>query len=145
MPSNPPAGFPRVTPYLYYEDAGAAVDFLIRAFGFTERVRMKAPDGKVMHAELAIADGVVMLGHPGPDYKSPKRLGGVTQNVYVYVDRVDDHFAKAKAAGAKITAAPEDQFYGDRRYAAEDPEGHQWFFATHVRDVSPDEMKKHGA
>ena len=85
-------------------------------------------------------DGVVMMGHPGPDYKNPKRLGGVTQMVYVYVDDVDKHFAVAKAAGAHILSEPADQFYGDRTYGAEDPEGHQWSFAQHVRDVAPEDM-----
>jgi uncharacterized glyoxalase superfamily protein PhnB len=137
---NPPAGFPRITPYLLYEDLDATLDWLIGAFGFTEQVRMKGPDGKANHAEVGLADGVVMMGHPGPDYKNPKRLGGATQMVYVYVDDVDKHFAVAKAAGANILSEPADQFYGDRTYGAEDPEGHQWSFAQHVRDVAPEDM-----
>jgi uncharacterized glyoxalase superfamily protein PhnB len=67
MAQNPPEGFPRITPYLLYEDVDAALDWLIGAFGFTERVRMKGPDGKANHAEISIGDGVVMMGHPGPD------------------------------------------------------------------------------
>ena len=137
---NPPAGFPRITPYLLYEDLDATLDWLIGAFGFTERVRMKGPDGKANHAEVGLADGVVMMGHPGPDYKNPKRLGGATQLVYVYVDDVDKHYEAAKAAGANLLSEPADQFYGDRSYAAEDPEGHQWSFAQHVRDVAPEDM-----
>jgi len=137
---NPPVGFPRITPYLLYEDLDATLDWLIGAFGFTERVRMKGPDGKANHAEVGLAGGVVMMGHPGPDYKNPKRLGGATQLVYVYVDDVDKHFAVAKAAGARILSEPADQFYGDRTYGAEDPEGHQWSFAQHVRDVAPEDM-----
>ena len=137
---NPPAGFPRITPYLLYEDLDATLDWLIGAFGFTEQVRMKGPDGKANHAEVGLAGGVVMMGHPGPDYKNPKRLGGATQLVYVYVDDVDKHFAVAKAAGAHILSEPADQFYGDRTYGAEDPEGHQWSFAQHVRDVAPEDM-----
>ena len=100
MVDNPPAGFPRITPYLLYEDVDATLDWLIAAFGFTEQVRMKGPDGKANHAEVSLGDGVVMMGHPGPDYQNPKRRGGATQLVYVYVDDVDKHFAVAKAAGA---------------------------------------------
>ncbi len=134
MSQNPPEGYPRVNPYLYYEDAAAAVDFLTRAFGFSERFRMTGDDGRVGHAEVELGDGVVMLGEPGGDYRSPKRLGGKTQAIYVYVDDVDEHFARAKEAGATILREPKDQEYGDRNYGAEDPEGHEWYFGTRVRE-----------
>jgi PhnB protein len=140
MVQNPPEGFPRITPYLLYEDVDAAVDWLVGAFGFTERVRMKGPDGKANHAEVSHGDGVVMMGNPGPDYQNPKQRGGATQLVYVYVDDVDKHFAVAEAAGARILSEPFDQFYGDRTYGAEDPEGHQWSFGQHVSDVAPEDM-----
>lgn len=140
MVQNPPEGFPRIAPYLYYEDVEAAADWLINAFGFTERFRMQGSDGKANHAELALGDGVVMMGNPGPDHRSPKRLGGATQLVYVYVEDVDRHHETARAAGAAILREPADQFYGDRTYGAEDPEGHQWSFAQHVRDVGPEEI-----
>jgi uncharacterized glyoxalase superfamily protein PhnB len=143
MAKNPPENMPRVAPYLLYEDVAAALEWLSRAFGFRERVRIPGPDGKPSHAEMEIADGVVMMGHPGPEYRNPKRLGQTTGFVHVYVADVDAHYRRAKEAGAKIIEAPADQFYGDRRYGAEDPEGHQWYFATHVRDVSPEEMKAH--
>ena len=141
MAKNPPANMPRITPYLYYEDVGSALTWLARVFGFRERMRMQGPDGKVMHGEVELADGVVMMGHPGAGYRNPKRLGQATQNVYVYVDDVDAHYEQAKRAGAKVLTEPEDQFYGDRRYGVEDPEGHHWFFATHVRDVALEDMK----
>jgi PhnB protein len=141
MPQNPPEGYPRVVPYVLYEDADAAVDFLTSAFGFTEKLRMTDDNGRVNHAEVEIGDGVVMLGTPGPHYKNPRRLEAKTQNIYVYVDDVDAHYERAKAAGATITREPEDQFYGDRNYGVEDPEGHEWYFGTHVRDVSPEEMQ----
>jgi uncharacterized glyoxalase superfamily protein PhnB len=132
-------------PYLYYEDAAAALDFLTSALGFTEKVRMTEDDGRIGHAEVVIGeDGVVMLGQP-PNTRNPKSLGGKTQSIYVYVDDVDAHFERAKAAGAKIVREPEDQFYGDRNYGVEDPEGHEWYFGTHVRDVSPEEMQAAGA
>jgi PhnB protein len=131
---------PRITPYLLYEDVASALEWLAGTFGFRERMRLPDPDGKIMHAEMELADGVIMMGHPGPDYKNPKRLGQVTQNLYVYVDDVDQHFEHAKQAGATILAEPEDQFYGDRNYRVEDLEGHHWAFAQHVRDVGPEDM-----
>jgi PhnB protein len=141
MPANPPENMPRITPYLLYEDVAGALEWLGRAFGFRERMRLPGPDGVVVHAEMELADGVVLLGNPGSDYQSPKRIGHVTQNLYIYVDDVDEHFERAKGAGVTILAEPEDQFYGDRRYGVEDLEGHHWYFAQHVRDVSPEDMK----
>lgn len=141
MAVNPIPEGPRIIPYLLYEDVAAAVDWLERAFGFTERGRrFSGPDGKVSHAEVALGDGVVMMGCPGPEYRSPKRLGQATQQLYIYVEDVDAHFERARAAGATILAEPADQFYGDRRYGATDPEGHCWYFAQHVRDVAPEDM-----
>lgn len=134
MPANPPPDMPRVTPYLYYEDVASALAWLTRAFGLRERMRMEGPDGRIAHAEMELADGVVMMGCPGSAYRNPRALGQVTQSLYVYVDGVDDHFQRAKAAGAAILEEPADQFYGDRRYGAADPEGHHWFFAQRVRD-----------
>ncbi|HXI03038.1 MAG TPA: VOC family protein [Candidatus Saccharimonadales bacterium] len=142
MVRNPPEDCPRITPYLLYEDVGNALAWLARTFGLRERMKMPGPDGKIMHAEMEFMDGLVMMGCPGPGYKNPRHLGHATQNLYVYVDDVDAHFRRAKEAGAKILEEPSDQFYGDRRYGAEDPEGHQWYFAQHVRDVSHEEMKK---
>jgi uncharacterized glyoxalase superfamily protein PhnB len=140
MPDKPPET--RITPYLLYEDVDGALEWLARAFGFSEQSKMPGANGKTMHASMTFADGVIMMGHPGPDYKNPKRLGHVTQSLYVVVDDVDKHFEQAKEAGAKIIEEPKDQFYGDRRYGAEDLEGHQWFFAQHLRAVSPEETKR---
>ncbi len=145
MPANPPPNMLRVTPYLYYEDVARALDWLTRAFGFCERMRMTGPDGKVQHAEMEAADGVIMMGHPGPQYRNPRHLGQTTQSVYVYVDDVDAHAEQARAAGATLLEEPQDQFYGDRRYGAADLEGHHWYFATHVRDVAPEDLKPPGA
>jgi PhnB protein len=141
MPQNPPEGYTRVTPYLYYKDTEAALEFITHAFGFTEKVKMTGDDGKIAHCEVELDGGVVMFGTPGPDYTNPKDLGAHTQGTYVYVDDVDAHFERAKEAGATITSETTDQFYGDRSYACEDPEGHQWWFATHVREVSPEDMQ----
>jgi uncharacterized glyoxalase superfamily protein PhnB len=141
VPKNPPDNTPRISPYLYYKDVAAALDWLVRSFGFQERLRMPGPDGGVMHAELEYADGLIMLGCPGSDYKNPRQLGRTTQSLYVYVDDVDKHYQHAKSASAKILEEPADQFYGDRRYCAEDLEGHVWYFAQHVREVAPEDMK----
>jgi uncharacterized glyoxalase superfamily protein PhnB len=146
MPQNPPEGYPALMPYLYYEDPDAALDFLTGAFGFREKYKMTGDDGRIVHAEVHAGDGgVVMFGRPGDDYRNPKRLGAATQSIYVYVDDVDSHFEQAKAAGAEVLREPADQFYGDRTYMVADPEGHQWGFATHVRDVSEEEMQTAGA
>jgi uncharacterized glyoxalase superfamily protein PhnB len=135
---------PRVTPYLLYEDVAGALAWLAKAFGLKERMRMPGPDGKIVHAEMEIADGVVMMGWPGPDYRNPKRVGHITSELYIYVDEVDKHFERAREAGATIVEKPTDQFYGDRRYRAVDPEGHHWSFAQHVRDIAPEDMKMPG-
>ncbi len=146
MVKNPPEGTQRVVPYLMYADAAAAIEFIGKAFGFEERMRMPTPDGAVMHAELGYQSNVVMLAtaHPEMGYGSPKDLPARHGSVLCYVDDVDAHHARAKAAGATITAELEDKFYGDRMYGATDPEGHQWFFATHVKDVAPEDMKPPG-
>ena len=139
MPQNPPEGFARFTPYLLYEDLEAAIEWLGTAFGFDEQLRVTGPDGGATHAELHLDDGVVLMGHPGPDYRSPKQVGASCQSVYVYVDDVDAHHRQAKEAGATIFEEPNEVPYGDRRYGASDPEGQVWFFAQHVRDVPPED------
>ncbi len=132
MSSPPPAGYPRVSPYLNYENTGTMIDWLTRAFGLVERHRQAGPDGTVMHAAMALEEGVVMMGSPGGDFRNPKRLGQVTQSLYVYVDDLDAHCARAREAGAEIIEEPSDQPYGDRRYGACDPEGHHWYFASRL-------------
>jgi uncharacterized glyoxalase superfamily protein PhnB len=139
MPKNPPDGMPRITPYLLYEEVAGALDFLANAFGFRERLRAADPEGTVNHAEMRLEDGVIMMGHPGPSHVSPKRSGRPGAQVYVYVDDLDAHFERAKAAGATILSEPHEPGYGDRRYDAEDPEGNRWSFAQHVQDIPPEE------
>jgi PhnB protein len=123
----------RIAPYLLYEDGAAAIDFLTKAFGFEEVMRMDE-DGLVNHAEVRLGDDSVMLGYPGADYVNPRKSGYSSALVHVYVDDVDAHFEQAKAAGAEIVMEPADQEYGDRRYDAKDPEGHAWSFATPISD-----------
>ena len=119
-----------ITPYLLYEDVGSAVQFLSKAFGFRKHGRaMMGADGTINHAAMKLGKDFVMMGYPGPEYRNPKRLGHSTQSLYINVDNVDKHFERAKNAGAKILEEPKDTFYGHRRYGAEDPEGHQWYFA----------------
>ena len=127
---SPPPGYPRVSPYLNYEDTDTMIDWLARAFGLVERESQRGPDGKRMHAEMTLEDGLIMMGSPGGAFRNPKRLGQVTQSLYVYVDDVDAHCARAREAGAEIIEEPCDQAYGDRRYGARDPEGHHWYFAA---------------
>lgn len=140
MSTGPARDFPTITPYLLYADLGAALTWLSGAFGFRERLRAADDDGTVTHAEMTVgSDGVIMLGHPGPDYRNPAALNGVTVIVHVYVDDVDAHFAQAHQHGAVIVQEPTDEPYGDRRYDALDPEGHVWSFATAQRDVAPEQ------
>ena len=138
MPQKP-APTPRITPYLLYEDVAGALDWLARAFGFRKRLHFAGPDGNISHAEMELGDGLIMLGDPGSGYQNPKRLGQATQLVHVYVDDVDEHFERAKEAGATILSEPQNQEYGDRRYDAEDLEGHRWSFAQPIRSLAPGE------
>jgi PhnB protein len=144
MIQNPPAGCQRVIPYLLYADAAAAIEFLCRAFGFTERFRMPGADGKVGHAEIGYQDNIVMLATAVKEmgHATPSEQPGRSFCVLCYVDDVDAHYAHAKAAGATIPSPPADQPYGDRTYRARDTEGNEWFFHTHVRDVAPEEFGK---
>ena len=129
-----------VFPYLLYEDVASMLDWLSRAFGFTEKLRFAGDDGTVNHAEMDVGGGAsFMLGDPGEEYRSPKNDGGWPAQIQVYVDDVDAHYERAKAAGAEIRQEPADMPYGDRRYDAYDAEGHLWMFSTHVRDVPPEE------
>ncbi len=119
-----------ITPYLYYQDAGGALEFLAKAFGFRKYGKpMRGPDRRVNHAAMRSGDHIFMLGSPGNNYQSPKLLGQATQALYVDVDDVEKHFKRASRTGAKIIEEPHDTAYGARRYGAEDIEGHQWYFA----------------
>jgi uncharacterized glyoxalase superfamily protein PhnB len=123
-----------ITPYLLYEDVAGALQWLAKAFGFRKYgAQVSQPDGKINHAAMKLGDDLIMMGYPGPQYKNPKRLGQVTQNLYVNVDDVDKHFERAKNAGATILEEPENTFYGHRRCGVADPEGHHWYFAQEIR------------
>lgn len=140
-----PTNYPRVTPYLSIDGAAAAIDFYCDILGASVRGDvMRAPDGKVGHAELEIGASVIMLSDTFPEMgaPSPKALGGSAVTLLVYVEDVDDVFGRAIKAGASEIAPVADQFYGDRSGQFEDPWGHRWNVATHVEDVPPDEMEK---
>jgi PhnB protein len=142
-----PDDYPRVTPYLYIDGASTAIDFYCSVLGASERMRLAGPDDKIGHAELEIGDSVIMLADANPDIdvRSPKSIGGTPIALHVYVDDVESVFEKAMEAGARQLRPVENQFYGDRSGQFEDPFGHRWNVATHVEDVSPDEMAKRAA
>jgi len=132
-----------ITPYLLYEDVGGALKFLARAFGFRKYgAQMKGRDGKILHAAMQYGDDVIMMGCPGSGYRNPKRLGQSTQSLYITVEDVDKHFARAGKAGATILEEPADTEYGHRRYGAADPEGHRWYFAREIQ--APKSKRKTG-
>jgi len=128
-----------ITPYLLYKEVDEALDFLSRAFGFEEVLRYTGAEGYVNHAEMKLGGESIFLGDPGDEYRNPKDLGHETVGIYVLVEDVDGHYESAKSAGAQIREEPTDQEYGERRYTAEDPEGHVWFFATPIREVAPED------
>lgn len=142
---NPiPDTYPRVTPYLYINGAQAAIDFYTEVFGAGLRMTMPGPDGKVGHAELSIGDSVIMLADEYPDMgaRGPKSIGGTPVAIHVYVDDVDATLAKALSAGASTLRPVEDKFYGDRGGEFEDPFGHRWSIASHIEDLTPEEMER---
>jgi PhnB protein len=142
-----PDGYPQVTPYLCVDGADRAIEFYSKVFGATERMRMPAPDDKVGHAELQVGDGIIMLSDEFPEMgaRSPKTVGGTPVTISVYVEDVDRVFDQALQSGATALRTVENQFYGDRSGQFEDPFGHRWSVATHVEDVSPEEMAKRAA
>jgi len=142
-----PDGYPRLSPYICVDGATRAIEFYASVLGAKERMRMPSPGGKVGHAELEIGDSVLMLAdeHPEMGFVGPKRIGGTPVLLSVYVENVDDVFARALKAGAKSIRDVANQFYGDRSGQFEDPFGHHWNVATHVEDVSSEEMAKRAA
>jgi PhnB protein len=139
-----PQGFHAVTPYLTVKNAERALDFYKRAFGARERMRMPTPDGKIAHAELQIADSIIMLGEECPEHGnvSPETLGGTGLGLALYVEDVDQVFKRATDAGASVKEPLSDKFWGDRAGTVTDPFGHKWMLLTHIEDVPPDEMKE---
>jgi uncharacterized glyoxalase superfamily protein PhnB len=146
-----PTGWPRITSSLFYDDAAAAIDWLCRTFGFEVRLKVEGEGGRIEHSELEFADGLISVSSTGGKStrpiplpaKSPRAVGGVnTQMLCVVVDDADAHFKRSKAAGAKIIDEPTttdygEEYWADRTYRVEDPEGHHWWFMQRVRDQKP--------
>ncbi|MGH7474943.1 MAG: VOC family protein [Longimicrobiales bacterium] len=127
-----------VVPVLVYDDVARAVSWLCAAFGFKERLRAADREGRVSHAQLAVAEGALMLGRKGGPFRPPDR-GHVTQYVVVHVENVDTHHERATRLGAEIVSPPTNMPFGERQYTAEDPEGHRWTFSQHIADLAPED------
>lgn len=125
-----------VVPILVYQDVGKAIDWLCGTFGFKERLRAAGPDGSITHAQLDIAEGAVMLGREGAEFRPP-RPNETSQYVHVHVEDVDEHFEHARRCGARILQAPADKPFGERQYTVEDLGGHRWTFSQSIADVAP--------
>lgn len=128
-----------VLPHLVYRDVAAALAWLTATFGFIEHYRYGDPGGPVQGAQMHLRDAWIMLERARAGGASPAQLGHRTQSLTVFVDDVDAHLARARAAGAAIVEELNETAYGERQYGVEDLEGHRWLFSRHVRDVRPDE------
>ena len=137
-----PEGYHTLQIYLAVEDASKAIDFYKEAFGAEETIRMPGPDGSVAHAELQIGDSKLMLSDPFPqsNVRPPSERGGPTASIFMYVDDVDATFEQAQRAGATVVSDLEDMFWGDRFGTLADPFGQVWSIATHIEDLSEEEM-----
>jgi uncharacterized glyoxalase superfamily protein PhnB len=144
--SPTPTGYHTVTPSIVVRDAAQAIDFYTRAFGAVETVRMPGPDGKIMHAEIQIGDSRIMLGEENAQWGtvSPLSTNGLPSSLHIYVADADASFQRALDAGATVRYPLENAFWGDRYGKVRDPFGHEWGIATHIKDMTPDEMRKGG-
>ena len=141
-----PKDYNSVTPYLVIKGADRAIEYYKKVFGATEMFRMNGPDGKVGHAELKIGNSHIMLADENPSmgqgHTSAATIGASPVSLYVYMPDVDSVVQRATTEGAKLLRPVENQFYGDRSGFFQDPFGHLWGVATHVEDVSPEEMEQ---
>ena len=138
-----PEGFTTLTPHIICKDAGAAIEFYKKAFGAEEICRMPGPDGQgVMHAEIQIGNSRLLLVDENPQWEkaSPESLGGSPVTLHLYVEDCDKVFQSAVDAGATAAMPPMDTFWGDRYSKAVDPFGHHWGIATHIKDMTPEEI-----
>jgi uncharacterized glyoxalase superfamily protein PhnB len=139
-----PPDWPRLSTAIFYDEAGKAIDWICHAFGFEVRLKVEGDGGHIEHSELTFGEALVMVGDAALAKrawsKSPRSLGGAnTQSVFIYVDDVEVHCARARAAGAKIVTEPKTSDYGedywtDKTYEAEDLEGHHWWFGQRMRN-----------
>ncbi len=148
---KPPEGWPQISSAVFYDDAAKAIDWLCRVFGFEVQLKVEGEGGRIEHSELRFGEGLVMVSSSGGSSerkrslpaKSPRAVGGVnTQMLAIFVDDADAHCERARAAGAKIIDEPTtsdygDDYWSDRTYRAEDPEGHQWWFMQRLRSAPP--------
>ena len=139
-----PEGYTRITPYLVIKGAEKAIDFYREVFGAVEEFRMPGPDNTIGHAELLVGDSHIMLADENPQmgYSAPEPGTKLPLGLMVYVDNVDEAFKKAVDLGATVERPVADQFYGDRTGGIVDPFGYRWYIATHIEDVSPEEMQR---
>ncbi|MGE0386990.1 MAG: VOC family protein [Gammaproteobacteria bacterium] len=142
-----PDGASSVTPHLVIAGAAQAIDFYTRAFGAVEKFRLPTPEGRLMHAEIRVGNSTVMLVDDFPEHgsRSPPTLGGTPITLHLYVEDADAVLARAAAAGARVIMPVQEMFWGDRYGVVEDPFGHRWSIATHVRDLSPEEIARAAA
>ncbi len=131
-----PDGYHSITPYMFAKNVEQEIDFMKRAFGAEVTECLRDGGGAIMHAEARIGDSIVMMSPGKGDFQN------LPCSFYLYVKDTDAAYEKALAAGATSLAAPDDQFYGDRNAGVRDPGGHYWWIATHVEDVSPEEMAR---
>lgn len=139
--SNIPQGYHSITPSLTARDAKAAIDFYIRGFGAEVLFKLDGPEGKIAHAELQIGNSRIMISDEYPDYGSLAPEIGKGGTFMLYVEDVDAAFAQAVGAGAAAVQEPTDMFWGDRAGRINDPVGYRWTLASHVKDVSQEEME----
>lgn len=137
-----PEGYTTVTASLIHRDCAKAIDFYKKALGAEERMRMPGPDGKIMHAEIQVGTSIVMMNDEVMGLKSADSLGASPVTFYVYLEDVDAAMKKAIAAGGKELMPPSDMFWGDRMGQFADPFGYRWTLATHVKDLTHEEMRK---
>jgi PhnB protein len=138
-----PSGYSAPVPSLTVDGAADAIDFYKMAFGAKETGRMAGPDGKIMHADLAIGGGHIMLADENPQMgtKSPKAFGGSPVTICLYVENTDEVFQRAVSAGAKTVRPVQNEFWGDRAGQVKDPFGYNWYLLQRVEEVSPEEMR----
>jgi PhnB protein len=139
-----PKGHHSVTPSIMVAGAARAIDFYKKALGAEEVSRFPGPDGSIMHAEIRIGDSPIMLGDEMPEQgaKGPKAYGGTPVSLFVYLDNVDAAWKRAIDAGGKQIMPLTDQFWGDRAGCFEDPFGHRWWLAQHIKDMTPEELRQ---
>lgn len=131
-----PDGYHTVTPYLLVDRVAELIQFLERAFDGEETHRSAAPDGTVMHAAVRIGDSMIMMGQESARWKAGPTM------LYLYVPDVDRVYQRALDAGATVVREPKDEFYGDRSAGVQDAWGNQWWLATHIEDVHPEELQR---